>query len=218
VLAGAVDAGERLLVEQRRHVVLERHRLERLHRQHVGVGGVRREREDRRELVLRGRHLVVQHAERHAERPEAVAHLVQHAARARIGARKVLVGALLAAERQRAEERAADNAEVGPALEERAVDEEELLLPADVGDDVAHVGVAERVEKARRLAVERGVGAQQRRLVVERVAVPRDEDRGQIERLVDNKGRRRQCHALKAAAVCVARRPPCGNDEPSVSD
>jgi hypothetical protein len=139
-----------------------------------------------------GRHLVVQHAERHAERPEAVAHRLQHAARARIGARKVLVGALLAAERQRAEERAADNAEVGPALEERAVDEEKLLLPADVGDDVAHVGKAERVEKARRLAVERGVGAQQRRLVVERVAVPGDEDRGQVERLVDDKGRRRQ--------------------------
>jgi hypothetical protein len=118
--------------------------------------------------------------------------VVQHAARARVGARKVLVGALLAAERQRAEERAAGDAEVGAAVEERAVDEEELLLPADVGDDVADVGVAERVEEARRLAVERGVGAEQRRLVVERVAVPGDEDGGQIERLVDNKGRRGQ--------------------------
>ncbi len=50
VLAGAVDAGERLLVQQAREAVLRRHPLQHLHRHHLVIGGDVGALEDRRDL------------------------------------------------------------------------------------------------------------------------------------------------------------------------
>ena len=59
VLARAVDAGKRLLVQQAREAVLRRHAPHHLHRHHLVIGGDVGVLEDRRDLVLARRHLVV---------------------------------------------------------------------------------------------------------------------------------------------------------------
>ena len=68
VLARAVDAGERLLVQQADEAVAAGDVLHDLHRQLLVVGADVRVLEDRRELVLRRRDLVVARLDRHAER------------------------------------------------------------------------------------------------------------------------------------------------------
>ena len=67
VLARAVDAGERLLVQQAHEAVAARDVLQDLHRQLLVVGADVRVLEDRRELVLVRRDLVVAGLDRHAE-------------------------------------------------------------------------------------------------------------------------------------------------------
>ena len=67
VLAGAVDAGKRLLVHQARQAVLRRHPLHRLHRHHLVIGGDVGALEDRRDFVLRRRDFVVARLDRHAD-------------------------------------------------------------------------------------------------------------------------------------------------------
>jgi hypothetical protein len=52
VLAGAVDAGKRLLVQQTREPVLRRHPTHHLHRHHLMIGGDVGVLEHRRDLVL----------------------------------------------------------------------------------------------------------------------------------------------------------------------
>ena len=76
VLARAVDAGERLLVQQRGQAVPLRHPLDRLHRQHLVVAGDVALLEQRRDLVLPRRHLVVPRLDRHAQPPQLPLHLV----------------------------------------------------------------------------------------------------------------------------------------------
>ena len=107
VLAGAVDAGERLLVQQARQPVLRRHPPHHLHRHHLMVGGDVGVLEDRRDLVLARRHLVVAGLERHADLVE-LALDVLHEAEDAVGDRaEVVVLHLLALRRLGAEERAA---------------------------------------------------------------------------------------------------------------
>ena len=67
VLAGAVDAGERLLVHQAGQAVLRRHPPHHLHRHHLMIGGDVGVLEDRRDFVLARRHLVVARLHRHAD-------------------------------------------------------------------------------------------------------------------------------------------------------
>ena len=67
VLARAVDAGERLLVQQADQAVAAGDVLQHLHRQLLVVGADVRVLEDRRELVLRRGDLVVAGLDRHAE-------------------------------------------------------------------------------------------------------------------------------------------------------
>ena len=67
VLAGAVDAGERLLVQQAGEAVLRRHPPHHLHRHHLVIGGDVGVLEDRRDFVLARRDLVVPRLDRHAD-------------------------------------------------------------------------------------------------------------------------------------------------------
>ncbi len=64
--------------------------------------------------------------------------------------------------------------QVGPLLGQAAVDEEVLLLGADVRDHARRRRVAEPAQDAQRLLAERFLRAQQRDLVVERLAGERD--------------------------------------------
>ena len=134
VLAGAVDAGERLLVEQARQTVLGRHLLEHLHGHHLMIRGDVGVLEDRRDLVLAGRHFVVPGLDRHAHLEQLelrFRHQRQHA----LGNRaEVLVLQLLALRRLGAEQRAAGVNQVGTREVEVPVDEEVFLLGATGGE------------------------------------------------------------------------------------
>ena len=75
VLAGAVDAGERLLVHQAGEAVLRRHPPQHLHRHHLVIGGDVGVLEDRRDFELAGRDFVVPGLDRHADADRARARL-----------------------------------------------------------------------------------------------------------------------------------------------
>ncbi len=107
MLARAVDAGERLLVQQAREAVLRRRPLQDLHRHHLVIGGDVGALEDRRDLVLARRDLVVTRLDRHADLVELgfrLGHAGEHALRNRS---EVLIFELLTLRRARAVERAA---------------------------------------------------------------------------------------------------------------
>ena len=135
VLARAVHARERLLVQQAREAVLRRDALQRLHHHHLVIGGDVRVLEHRRNLVLARRDLVVARLHRHAALVQLGLHL-HHVGQHALGDRaEVLVFHLLALGRPRAEERAAGVDQVGPVEEEVPVDEEVFLLGAARRDD-----------------------------------------------------------------------------------
>jgi hypothetical protein len=102
VLAAAVDAGERLLVEQADQAVMIGDLAQHLHDQVLVVGREVGILEDRRDLVLARRHLVVTRADRDAELEQLRFHFA-HAGEHAIGDRaEVLVFQLLALGRRRA--------------------------------------------------------------------------------------------------------------------
>ena len=175
VLARAVDAGERLLVQQAREPVAPRDVLHDLHRQLLMVGADVRVLEDRRDLVLVGRDLVVAGLDRHAELGQLALGL-EHEGEDPVGDRpEVMVVELLALGRLGAEQRAAGRDQVGPLEVVLLVDQEVLLLGPDRREHASRVGVAEQLERADRRLRQRVHRAQQRDLVVERLARPRRE-------------------------------------------
>ena len=136
VLARAVDAGERLLVQQAGQAVLVGGPAQDLHDQHLVIGREVGVLEDRRDLVLARGDFVVPRLDRHAELEQlgfALGHAGEHA----LGDRaEVLVFQFLALGRLGAEERAAGVDQVGPGVEEVLVDQEVFLLRADGREDL----------------------------------------------------------------------------------
>ena len=130
VLAGAVDAGEGLLVQQADQAVAAGDAFHHLHHQLLVVGADVRVLEDRRDLVLVRRHLVVAGLDRDAE----LAHLqlgLQHAGEDPLGDRaEVVVVELVALGRLGAEQGAAGADQVGALEVVLLVDQEVLLLGA----------------------------------------------------------------------------------------
>ena len=174
MFAGAVDARERLLVQQARQAVLRRHPLQRLHRHHLMVGGDVGALEDRRDFVLTGRDLVVARLDRHADLVElgfGFGHAREHALRNRA---EVLILELLTLGRARAEQRAAGVDQVRAREIEVAVDQEVLLL-GPAGGGHARRPRPEQLERTGRLRGKDFHRSQQRRLLVERLAGPADE-------------------------------------------
>ena len=181
VLARAVDAGERLLVQQADEPVAAGDVLHDLHRQLLVVGADVGVLEDRRDLVLGRRDLVVAGLDRHAELGQLVLGL-EHAGEHALGDRaEVVVVELLALRRLGAEQRAAGDDEVGALEVVLLVDQEVLLLGADRREDVLGGRVAEQRQRADGAARQRVHRAQQRDLVVQRLAAPRGERRRDAE-------------------------------------
>ena len=196
MLAGTVDAGKRLFVQQADHAVARGHLLHDLHRQLVLVGSDVAGREHRRELVLRGRHFVVLRLGVHAELPELLVQILHERRNARLDAAEVMIVQLLAFRRLGAEERAAGVDQILALVIHGFVDQEVLLLGADGRAHGGHVLVAEQVDHTQGLTVERLGAAQQRRLFIERLAAVRAERRRNAQHIIFNE--------------CIGRRVPSG--------
>ena len=189
VLARAVDAGEGLLVQQHAEAVLARHLLHERHEQHVVVVGDVGLLEDGGYLKLVRRHLVVARLARYGQLQGAYLQVLHEGLHAVGYGAEVVVVHLLVLGRVVAHERAAGEHQVGAGVVKPLVDEEVLLLPAQVAHHLLHGGV-EVVAHLRGRHVHRVERAQQRRLVVERLAGVGYEDGGYAERVVhDEHGR-----------------------------
>ena len=177
---------------------------------HSQVGG----HEQRRQLILRGRDLVVLRLARHTHAPERVVELVhKREHRLRRGG-IVLVGKLLPLGRRRAEQRPPGIHEVLAAQKRVLVHEEIFLLPADGRRHTARPVVPQQAQHAHRLAVERLHGAQQRRLFIERLAGKRAKRRGdaQAARTIPVPLQKRRARAIPrgVAARLKRRAQPAG--------
>ena len=103
MLARAVDAGERLLVQQRLQAVAQRDAAQRRHHELVVVDRDVRLLEARRHLELAGRDFVVARHDRHAEPIELVLDFGDARLNALGNAAEVVVLELLSARRRRAD-------------------------------------------------------------------------------------------------------------------
>ena len=205
VLARPVDARERLLVEQALHAVLLGDRLEDGHQQLLMVGGDVAALEHRRDLELARRDLVVAGLGGDAEL-EQLTLGVHHEAEHALGDRtEVVVVELLALGRLGAEQGAAGVDQVGTGQEEVPVDQEVLLLGPAERHDLLQVVVTEQLQDALGVRAHRLLAAQQRRLVVQRLAGHRHEHRrdaqGVAVRVLQDVGRAGDVPAGVAAGL-----------------
>ena len=209
VLAGSVHAGEGLLVQQAHQPVAARDVLHHLHRQLLVVRPDVRVLEDRRDLVLVGRDLVVARLDRHAELGELLLGL-EHAREDSLRDRaEVVVVELVPLRRLGSEQRAPGREQVGPFEVVLLVDQEVLLLGAHRREDALGVIDPEQCQRAHRRAGQRVHRAQQRDLVVQRLARPRGERGGDAEqrpvRVLQDEGRARR--VPRGVAARLERRP-----------
>ena len=177
------------------------HLLHRLHDQLVlvvgGVGvGI-----DGSHLVLGGGHLVVLRLGEHAELPELLVEVLHIGRDARADGAEVVVVKLLSLGRLVAKERAPAQAQILALQIERAVDQEVLLLCTDLGRRPAHLLVAEEPQDLHRLAAHGLHRAQQRCLLVERLAAVGAEHRRDAEATVLDEGERRGVPRAVAAGL-----------------
>ena len=140
-----------------------------------------------------GRHLVVARLDRHAELGQLELDL-DHAREHALGDRaEVVVVELVALRRLGAEQRAPGVDQVGPLEVVLLVDQEVLLLGADGGEHPRGLVVAEQPQRPDRRARQRVHRAQQRDLVVERLAGPGRERRRDAQqrpvRVLEDEGR-----------------------------
>ena len=177
----AVDAGERLLVQEALESVALRSATQHLHDEHVVVDGEVEVLEDRRKLELRGRDLVVARLRGDAELPENLLHLGHELQDARTDRAEVVVVELLVLRGRGAEHGASGLQEVGTLHVEAAVDQEVLLLRAERHRNVS-IRLAEVRHEAAEGLLKRLHGAEEGRLRVERLAAVGAERRGDAER------------------------------------
>ena len=205
VLARAVHARERLLVQQAHEAVLARDPLEHLHRELLVIGADVRVLEDRRDLVLSRRHLVVAGLDGHAQLGQ-LALRVHHEREHALGYRaEVVVVELVALGRLGAEQRPAGVDQVGPLEVVLLVDQEVLLLGADRGEHARGPVVAKQAERPDGRARERVHRAKQRDLGVERLTGPGRERRRDAQQrpigVLEDEGRARGIPGRVAARL-----------------
>ena len=182
VLAAAVDAGEGLLMQQAGEAMPLGRAAEHGHRELLVVGGHVRGLEIGGDLELAGSHLVVAGLGWDAEPVELVLHVLhEHLHPLRDGP-EVVVVELLTLGRRSAEEGATGQQQIGPQGVVAGIDQEVLLLGAAAGVHRGDLLFAEQPQQPLGLFVHGGVGTQQGRLLVERLAGPAYEHRGDAER------------------------------------
>ena len=156
---------------------------------------------DRRHLVLGRGDLIVLGLGQNAELPELLVQLLHIRRNARADGAEIMVVQLLPLGRLRAEERSSAQAQILALEIQRLVDQEIFLLRSDLSEDLLRFFIAEQAQDAHRLAAHRVDGAQQRRLLIQRLAGVGAEDRRDAEAAVLDK---RECGGVpRAVASCL---------------
>ena len=169
MLAGTVDARERLFVEQTDQPVAVGDFAQDLHHEHVVVAGEIQLLEHRRQLELGRGDFIVAGLGRNAELPEFLFDFGHEIQDAHFDRTEVVVLKLLVLRRGRAEHGAAGLHEVGALVVEVLVDQEVLLFGAE-GDLHIRLFLAEVLHQPFHRGRKRLHRAQQRGLLVERLA------------------------------------------------
>ena len=188
VLAGTIQAGKRLLVEEHPEVVALCHALQQVHEEQVVVVGQVGLLKYGRHLELVRRHLVVAGGDRDAQFVGLALELLHESHHAGRNAAEVVVIELLALGRGGAEQGAAGLAQVGAGVVQSLVDQEVLLLPSEGGHHLRDV-LVEVLADVRRGLVHSSKGLQERRLIVEGLAGVGDEDGRDAQRLAHQEWR-----------------------------
>ena len=146
--------------------------------------------EDRRQLVLGGRHLVVLCLGEDAELPQLLVQVAHIVGNAGFDGAEVVVVQLLTLGRLCAEQCSAGQLQILALLIYLSVDQKILLLGSHGSDDARDVGSADQVEDLDRFAAQALHRTQQRRLFVEHLAGVGTKRGGDIKRTVLDKRRR----------------------------
>ena len=154
VLAAAVDAGKRLLVQQADHTVLFGDLLHNLHRQLIVVGGDVGRGENRRHLMLCGRNFVVLGLGENAELPQLLVQLLHKRGNAWLNRAEIVVIQFLPLRCACAEQRPAGVNQILAAVKHVFIHKEVFLLGSHRCLDAGHILVAEKMQHAERLTVD----------------------------------------------------------------
>ena len=187
MLAGAVDARKRLLVQQAHQTVALGNFLHHFHRQLIVVGCDGGDGKNRGKFVLRGGNFIVLGLGEDAQLPQLFVQIGHERLNARLNRTEIVVFQLLPLRRLVAEQGAAGENQVLALVVERLVNKEILLLRADGGGHARCV-TAEELQHANCLRGQRLHRAQQRRLLVERFAAVGAERRRDAQHAVLDKG------------------------------
>ena len=202
MLSAAVDAGEGFLVEEASESVLACHSLHQAHEEHIVVYGQVRLLVDGCQLELVGSHLVVARLAGDAQL-EGLPLEVLHEHRYTLGdGAEIVVVHLLVLRAVVPHQSAACHQQVRSGCEEAFVDEEILLLPAEIADHFPDIAVEVAAHGCSSLI--NGLdGLLQGGLVVESLARVGDEDGGDHQRVVDNENG--ACGVPSAVATSLER-------------
>ena len=196
VLAGAVEPGEGLLVQQAYHAVAECGLFHYFHHQLVvvrsGVGVCKY----RRQLVLAGSHFLVLRLGEYAQLPKLGVKIPHEIAYPGGYGAIIMIVHLLPLWGFCPKEGAGAEDEIRPLVVKGLFHKEILLLCAGGGYDLLHILVAEQLEYAKAFPVDEVHGAQQRGLFIQSVSAVRKEQSGYAQRGV--------------LYECVAGGIPCG--------
>ena len=182
VLAASVDPREGFFMQQAYQPVAQGNLFHDVHNEHVfirrHVGGV----VDGRKLMLRGRGLVVLRLGRDAELPQLDIQILHVVAHTFLDRAEVVILHLLPFGRHRAEKRPPGEDEILALQIGFAIDDEIFLLRADGCGHALGQVIAEEAADAHGLTADGLHRAQQRRFLVERLAVVAAERRGDAQR------------------------------------
>ena len=187
VLARAVDPLKGLFVQQADHAVPLRHLAHDLHRQLVVVHRDVGRREHRRQLMLSRSDLIVLGLGADPQLPQFFIQLIHECLHTGLDGAEIMIFHLLPFRRRRAKQRAPGVDQVFALLIIGLVYQEILLLAADGRAQGMHIFVAKQPQDAQALAVDGLHAAQQRRLLVQRMAGIRTECRRDAEHIVLDK-------------------------------
>ena len=154
MLTAAVDSLERLFVQQAGESVPLGDLLHRFHGQlvvvgaHVGIG------KHRRQLMLRGCHLVVLGLGKDTQLPQLAVEICHKRGHARLDGAEIMILQLLPLGRSGAEQRASAEHQVLPLPVQLFVHQKIFLLRADRRAHAGDLGIAEQPQNPQRLLID----------------------------------------------------------------